>query len=54
MAPNPQGMSGTSLVYGIFGVGQQGSYVFLLTTDPQHFEANKTAFTRWYERIRLH
>lgn len=45
---------GASVVYGIYGLGQRGNYIFLLKTDPQHFEENKAEYTRWYESIRLH
>ncbi len=44
---------GATVVYGIYGAGQRGSYLFLLKTDPQHFEEKKTEFTRWYESIML-
>ena len=44
---------GATVIYGIYGVGQRGSYVFMLRTDPAHFDEHKPEFTRWYESIML-
>ena len=44
---------GATAIYGIYGAGQRGSYIFLLRTDAAHFEERKLEFTRWYDSIML-
>ena len=43
----------TSVVYGGYGVGPKGSYLLVLTTTPEDYEAHKPDYRAWYASILL-
>lgn len=39
---------------GIYGIGPRGSYLLLMITTPDDYEASKADYKAWYESITLH
>ncbi|WP_141102002.1 hypothetical protein [Oceanicola sp. 22II-s10i] len=44
---------GGRLVFGGYGVGKRGSYLLILITTPEVFNAYRPDFDKWYNSIRL-
>ena len=47
-------VDGKTLIFGGYGVGPKGSYLFLIKSTKLHFKKHKADYKKWYESVRLY